>query len=111
MTSSEPANLKQWLEYTRKALKGVNGGEIWDIMCAMRGPDSGNHTEKMRTTEILRFVAFGESVPAGLANWRRGSLQDVVDGLKEIDNSFTSDHFRTHIRYAIEAFLKHSEIV
>lgn len=77
--------------------------KAWNLLTALRGPDSGDETVKFNTTAILRGLIFPKltkkmmgSVLAPLVVREKSSLSEV---------RFSGDeepHFRMHIRYAME---------
>lgn len=106
MVKKKNVTTKQWLSFTEKALRGCNGQEVWDIMTAMRGPDSdsedgvSSYDMKHNTTEIIRYQCFGDapSVRGGANINRYGTLEEVEEYSSRKDG-----HFFSHIRHAAES--------
>lgn len=76
---------------------------LWDILCAMRGPDKvEDRSEKEHTTAVIRAIALPKSAavrPHGVyADFNtKGTLQDVVSRPRNFS------HFSDHITYAAHA--------
>ena len=71
--------------------------ELWDVLTALRGPDSGDEKKKGQTTIHVRATAFPATVTAGRfpGMTRIGELKSPVrDGLDH--------HFSSHIRAAAD---------
>lgn len=79
---------------------------LWDILCAMRGPDkSEDDSEKEHTTAVLRAVALPKTAairPYGVyADFNtKGTLQGVIS---RTHNFSHFSHFADHIQYAAYA--------
>lgn len=87
-------------------LRGPHGGELWDLMCAQRGPDSPSETEEMdaptrnrmylarrerkyKTAEVIRSASwFGAC---------GGAARRRVDDHITIPPSSKQDHFDRHM--------------
>lgn len=76
---------------------------LWDILCAMRGPDkSEDNSEKEHTTAVLRAVALPKTAaahPQGVyADFNtKGTLLSVAQRARNFS------HFADHIQYAAYA--------
>lgn len=76
---------------------------LWDILCAMRGPDKvEDRSEKEHTTAVIRAVALPKTAairPYGVyADFNtKGTLRDVIS------RTHNFSHFSDHITYAAYA--------
>lgn len=91
-------------EYLRYS--DVSGG-LWDVLSALRGPDSQDIELKTSTTIYIRGAAFPLSAQADRKESKMFPAQ-IVHGVKDHHlvsiRDFVktdSDHFSTHIRYAV----------
>jgi len=111
--------LKQWIDYTKKALEGTEGNPIWTVMTAMRGPDTDETDEgptnlKWETTARLRYATFGNAphdggVPDGMPSYHSIGADVNPDGKYVVVNDkfrVCYDHFGRHIRHAYDELLK-----
>jgi len=76
---------------------------VWNIVTALRGPDSDNESLKRRTTQRLRGVIGLRSGNAGgclLSLDKPTSFILVGDFARKYDEK--SHHFANHYRYAVE---------
>ena len=104
---------KKFLVELRKQFKGATpreAREMWNILSALRGPDTvDSHAEKKCTTAVIRMKVLGQS------------LDGKIPAIMEKDNSFKADnrvniefesyHFKSHMEYAFEALgLKWNEV-
>ena len=84
----------------------LEAAELWDVLTALRGPDSGELGNKLRTTVPIRVAAFPRTaaMPGEFNGGARsraifeGSPQDFVWP----DND-SIEHFDYHIRQAAHA--------
>jgi hypothetical protein len=91
--------------------------ELWDILSALRGPDSGNVQLKEQTTERIRYAIglkgpekFGNSEQIGVA----GKILISTNPLPEQEKAFfvakaESEHFAHHVAEAIKAITRIEE--
>lgn len=92
-----------------------NAKDLWNILTALRGPDSGHCELKKATTAVLRYnLGLGASHTPHLGYWMQGTamaVQGTLD-LSEIRAellSVYSDanlHFIQHFESAVQAFLR-----
>lgn len=100
-----PKNLRQALDIIEELLSEHDySSPLWDVLTALRGPDSGDDSVKYATTCVIRTAAF-PSHPYG----SNGSLyfsDDATKVKKRIDllaHNGDSAHFRRHLREAFDA--------
>lgn len=102
---TKPKTLRAALNQIQDMLDGKPfSAELWDVLVALRGPDSRNRKVKSATTALIRTAAFPKqpclerSVYAvgdseGLAARRRSLFAIKLD----------TNHFREHVRDAFAA--------
>ena len=108
---------RKFLTTLRQQFRAANDTtkrQIWNILSALRGPDSENWgigiREKSATTAIIRHKVFGatlENSSVGVSS--HPDRQDYAD-YRKTDN-FISSHFSSHTKEAFSALnLKWSEV-
>jgi len=99
--------VKDLREVLEKAYRRSYAAELWDIMTALRGPDSGDDNLKREYTQHIRALVVSENVQKDI-----NCLPDHIFGYyksklpftgKEISNilnekSYRDGHFLSHIR-------------
>lgn len=94
---------KQFRESDWKSRK-----EIWDILTALRGPDSDSLEEKEATTCIIRSTVFGEKASRNIPALINDDNEDRKD---RRESGFIHWHFTQHVKSAFKALnLKWDEI-
>jgi hypothetical protein len=99
----KPKNLREALDKIQDMLFEPYGEQLWDVLVALRGPDSRNRKIKNATTAVIRSTAFpknpcltrsvfGEDTPQSADRRRQMFLK------KEDFN-----HFREHVHDAFVA--------
>lgn len=108
---SVPEGLRSDLDKIAKLLRGENGGALWDVLTAMRGPDSpserpnmppdqaaraykGRRDRKYKTGEILRAVALPGATPGARTH---------LDTKVTLPPQDTWDHYDKHVARAAKA--------
>jgi len=99
-----PKTLREALDQIQEMLSGkAYSAELWDVLVALRGPDSRNRKLKHATTAVIRSVAF----PKRPCEDRSIFGKDDNRFARRRKNMFSkkSDyaHFREHIRDAFAA--------
>lgn len=119
-SNAVPLDTRRILALVVAHLNGDNGSELWDILSALRGPDSVNQRSlKYATTAAIRHVIgmTGKiNQNGGLYNnltinyiqpigWNSPSSYEIV---RDVCRSFsgTSDHFASHYARAVLALKK-----
>jgi hypothetical protein len=83
--------------------------EVWNVLSALRGPDVDAYSNKIKatTTAVIRCAALPLSMKRELyvesSGVKYSAFGMVEPDLKKFDiraASQTSDHFRTHVRWA-----------
>lgn len=80
-----------------------DSSDLWSVLSALRGPDSGDDRVKDKTTVLIRRAAFPRTTREG-----RGTPQAVFTGvydfrpevLMETVNEAVDHHFESHIAQA-----------
>ena len=98
----QPKTLREALDQIQEMLSGkAYSAELWDVLVALRGPDSRNRKLKHATTAVIRSAAFPkrpceERSIFGKDDKRYASRRkDMIS--KKSDNA----HFREHV---VDAF-------
>lgn len=73
------------------------GADLWSVMSALRGPDSGDEVLKYQTTGVIRAQAFGQR-PHGIGFLTWNPISTSIH-CPEAPYS----HFNSHIQYAAHA--------
>lgn len=86
---------------------GHHSSTLWDVLTALRGPDSGDEGLKETTTEVIRSVAFPlvkaeGATPANFSNLDASLLRKAINTLKQEDTA-KSSHFDCHVLWAAQA--------
>lgn len=106
-----PAGLRKDLEVVSKLLRGENGGALWEVLTAMRGPDfpserpnmtgeessrayKGRRDRKYKTGEVLRAVALPGATPGARSH---------LDTKVILPPPSTWDHYDKHVERAAKA--------
>ncbi len=76
---------------------------LWEILTALRGPDSGDEVLKDNTTAKLRGALFHKLARANGAISLERSIPEHVE---HIDPDGKEFHFLSHFNRAVEAFRK-----
>lgn len=107
-------SLEEWMSYTNRALEGLEGEDIWNVMTAMRGPDMYSEdidkdTLKDLTTARIRFAVFG------LTPRYNSDVGAIVNDDRDYQNAFEitskhQGHFYNHIRRALRHLNDHGII-
>lgn len=84
--------------------------KLWDILCALRGPDNHNSPLKSSTTAVIRMAALGKhSHPVCVADFAEDEKRSV--SLRKTLHGEIEDHFNWHAWMAFEALgLKWDEL-
>lgn len=81
---------------------------LWNVLCAMRGPDSGVGDLKERTTVVVRTTAFPRTAKIardsyGCCNGAQFGASQAVFRIKKADDLSKQGHFLRHVRLAADA--------
>lgn len=101
-TQPIPKTVNEMLEIIDTFLSTTNSdtaGHLWNILAALRGPDSNNLSIKKATTTGIRRTAFPKT--AKFAESVYSVFPAVFDGTFNPDVWDTSVHFNKHIQGAI----------
>lgn len=103
-SSAPPTNLREALSQIENMLSGKKySAALWDVLVALRGPDSRNRRIKNATTTIIRSAAF----PSRPCEERSIFGEDAENLCRRRRSLFANrednNHFREHVRDAFEA--------
>jgi len=77
--------------------------DLWDILSAIRGPDSRNRKLKRATTAIIRQAAFPMRPCEDRSIFGNDDKAIVVRRRQAFKNKEDNNHFREHVRDAFES--------
>lgn len=99
-----PRTLRAALDEIQDMLDGKSySGELWDVLTALRGPDSRNRKIKYATTAVIRSAAFPKRPCEERSVFGRDSAKlakrrkDLFAKRKDLN------HFREHVADAFRA--------
>lgn len=100
----KPKTLRGALTQIEAMLSGKEySAELWDILVALRGPDSRNRKIKNATTTIIRSVAFPSRPCEERSMFGRDS-EYLTDRRRSLfANREDKNHFREHVHDAFVA--------
>lgn len=97
--------LSEWLAPGNPHMSETERSHLWNVLTALRGPDSGNIEEKVATTSVIRAEALGEYTGAYYGT----TAQDTPNSVnirKQMQDcgrvSYARDHF---VHHAASAFI------
>ena len=102
---AKPKTLRGALNQIQTMLtKQPYSADLFDILSAVRGPDSRNSRLKMATTCIIRTAAFPKK-PCQYRSFyaKKDTARNVVLRKKMFKNRENHPHFREHVLAAFEA--------
>ena len=99
-----PVSLRGALRQIERMLtKQSYSADLWDILSAIRGPDSRNKTLKHATTTVIRSVAF-PSRPCEERSFYSDDSEKKSEIRKRLfKNKEDFNHYRQHISAAFDA--------
>jgi len=99
-----PKTLRGALDHIQHLLtKQPYSADLWDILSAIRGPDSRNKTLKHATTTVIRSVAF-PSRPCEERSFYSDDSEKKSEIRKRLfKNKEDFNHFRQHCEAAFDA--------
>lgn len=80
--------------------------QLWHVLTALRGPDSGNNDLKAMTTTHVRMTAFPKFFEAQQSGSIASVMATIVGQRMDQNQMYycnSDDHFLTHIYYAFKA--------
>jgi hypothetical protein len=101
---AKPKNLCQALNRIQDMLDGQPySAALWDILVALRGPDSRNRKVKNATTALIRSAAFPKRPCEERSIFGTDSLRLAKRRKKLFRKKKDFNHFREHVRDAFDA--------
>lgn len=93
-----------------KAGKGSGARALWDVLCALRGPDISHMDNdishlKLRTTERIRHIAVRNLTATVSFGYDGSGAEPEVDEMPRVTVPFNMRHFETHVRNARDALI------
>ena len=99
-----PKTLRGALNQIQRLLtKQPYSADLWDILVALRGPDSRNRKIKHATTAVIRQAAFPARPCEDRSVFGKDSLQLAARRRSLFANREDNNHFREHTRDAFES--------
>ena len=101
--SNQPADLRGALDLIDTLLRAEYGHDLWNILTALRGPDSRNRGIKYATTCVIRNAAFPGRPTNGLSVFKDDCPLYAKRRERLFDEHEESNHFREHIQDAFDS--------
>lgn len=96
-----PKTLRGALNQIQKMLSGTEySGDLWDVLSAIRGPDSRNRKLKHATTTIIRSAAFPKRPCEERSFYGDDSAKRAEIRTRLFRNKEDYNHFRQHVEAA-----------
>ncbi len=93
-----PRNLRQALDQIQEMLTGKPYSEdLWNILVALRGPDSRNRKVKNATTAVIRSAAFPKQPCSALSIFGKDGPEMAGRRRELFRTKSDLNHFREHI--------------
>jgi len=100
----KPTNLREALDAIQEMLADSRYSEdLWNVLVALRGPDSRNRRLKYATTAIIRSVAFPKRPCSALSVFGTDSPKLARRRKKMFRSKADANHFREHVRDAFSS--------
>lgn len=93
--------IEKWL--LPSGLPPAERSRLWDVLSALRGPDSSNYSDKAEATVPIRRAAFPKLAQPEKHNRIPASFGSKFSLTKVKLSNNSSIHFRTHIKQAAKA--------
>ncbi len=102
---AKPKTLRQALNQIQDMLDGQSySADLWDVIVAMRGPDSRDRKIKNATTAIIRSAAFPKQPCLERSVFAHKDSEKLTQRrLSLFVTKRDNNHFREHIAAAFEA--------
>jgi len=99
-----PKTLRKALDNIQEMLtKQSYSADLWDILSAIRGPDSRNRKYKHATTTIIRSAAFPSRPCEERSFYGEDSAKSAEIRTRLFKSGADLDHFRQHVFDAFDA--------
>ena len=99
-----PKNLRQALDVIQEMLdRKKYSADLWDILVALRGPDSRDRSIKYATTAVIRQAAFPKRPCEDRSVFGHDSPEYAERRRDLFHNRSDHNHFREHVRDAFIA--------
>lgn len=99
-----PKTLRQALDTIQDMLDGQPySADLWDVLVALRGPDSRNRKLKYATTALIRSAAFPKRPCEERSIFGDDSTQLACRRHQMMSRRQDFNHFREHVRDAFAA--------
>ncbi len=100
----QPKTLREALDRIQKMLdKQSYSGELWDVLVALRGPDSRNRKLKYATTAVIRQAAFPLRPCEDRSVFGKDTRELAARRKQMFKHREDYNHFREHCRDAFAA--------
>lgn len=99
-----PKTLRQALDQIQEMLSGkAYSAELWDVLVALRGPDSRDRKLKHATTAVIRSAAFPKRPCEDRSVFGKDDARYATRRKNMISKRSDNAHFREHVRDAFAA--------
>lgn len=99
-----PKTLRQALDQIQLMLDGQPySAQLWDVLVALRGPDSRNRKVKYATTALIRSAAFPKRPCESRSVFGEDSFLRTLRRRSLFAKREDANHFREHVRDAFKA--------
>src|SRR6202795_2723164 len=98
--SNQPADLRGALDLIVLLLRTEYGADLWNVLTALRGPDSRDRRLKYATTGVLRKAAFPGEPTEGLSVFKADRPEYAQRRRELFDEGLDTNHCREHVKDA-----------
>ncbi len=100
----QPKTLREALDRIQEMLtKQPYSADLWDILSAIRGPDSRNRSLKRAATAVIRQAAFPKRPCEDRSIYGKDSKSLAVRRKRMFQQREDYNHFREHVRDAFKS--------
>ena len=100
----KPTNLREALDQISDMLSGNDySQDLWNVLVALRGPDSRKVWVKNATTAVIRLAAFPEMPTETASVYRDDSTKYAAFRQEIFRAKCDTNHFREHVKDAFTA--------
>ena len=98
-----PKTLRGALNQIQRMLEAEYSGDLWDILVALRGPDSRNRKLKYATTAVIRQAAFPKRPCETRSIFGQDSKALAARRKAMFKKKADHNHFREHVRDSFDS--------
>jgi hypothetical protein len=102
---AKPKTLRQALDQIQDMLDGTAySADLWDVLVALRGPDSRDRKIKNATTVLIRSAAFPKQPCLERSIFARNDTPELAGRRQKMfEGKQDFNHFREHVAAAFES--------